>query len=176
VAEVSPRRSGLVIHGGRSTHDQRSRRTAPNTHADSGGPTPEASSGCARELALAGPDTHAFPASPPFKSDWLTPRKECPVRHGWRLGRIVRAKSPVDHGSRSGGGREDVGWPTARAPFSLGQRHADPALVPRPSGGPRPAYTTTAVEIDGRGRRPIKASGCLGSPGPQRRSRCSLVA
>ena len=34
--------------------------------------------------------------------------------------------------------------------------------VPRPTGGPRPVFATTAVELYGGGRRPFKASGCLG--------------
>ncbi len=130
-------------------------------------------SGCAREPALARPDTHAFPASPPFKKRLAHSSKgSVPLgtAGGWG-----GSSGRISYGSRvavwrGSGGRWDGHRPS---PFYLGQGHADPALVPRPTGGPRPDYATTAVEIDGRGRRPIKPSGYLGGPGPHLRSRCS---
>ena len=106
------------------------------------------------------------------KSDWLTPRRERPVRHGWRLGRIVRRRLLLSRRSRGGGGREDLGWPLAK-PVSLGQRYADPVGPPTHRRSVT-SFATTAVEIYGRGRRPINPAGCLGGPGPHRRSRCSL--
>jgi hypothetical protein len=62
------------------------------------------------------------------KNDWLTPQKERPVRFGWRLGRIVRAKAPRDYASRSGGGREDVGMAQSQARF-----HWDSVMLSHPN-------------------------------------------
>jgi hypothetical protein len=108
------------------------------------------------------------------QSDWLTPRRKCPVRFGWRVGRIVRAKAPQDHGSRSGGGREDVGWPLAK-PVYLGQRHAEPVCPPT-----HRRTATCFCDHRGRNRRRRPASPQSGwMPGQSRthlRSRCSLVA
>ena len=63
------------------------------------------------------------------KSAWLTPRRERPVRHGWRLGRIVRAKTPGINGRGRAGVGRTLGWPLAK-PVTWGQRSADPACPP----------------------------------------------
>jgi hypothetical protein len=78
----------------RNTHDQPSRRTAPNSHADSGGPAPQGRA--AVPETCPGRSRYSFvPSNAAIQqSDWLTPQRECPVRHGWRLGRIVRAMAP----------------------------------------------------------------------------------
>jgi hypothetical protein len=113
----------------RHTHDQRSRRTAPNSHADSGGPASQGQAAVPGNLPWPVPILLGSQQRRHSKYDWLAPQRERPVRHGWRLGRIVRANTPVLCGSRSGGGREDMGWPLAK-PVFLGQRYADPVCPP----------------------------------------------
>ena len=108
---------------------RQARRTAPNSHADSGGP--------ASQGRAAVPGTRpgrsrysCVPSSAAIqKSDWLTPRGERPVRFGWRLGRIVRAKTPRITVAvwRGSGGRWDGHWPS---PSPLGQPSAEPVCSP----------------------------------------------
>jgi hypothetical protein len=101
----------LYLRRTQHTHGQRPRRTAPNTHADCGGPASQGRAAVPGNLPWPVPIRIRSRHRGHSKSDWLTPRRECPVRQGSRAGRIVRANTPVLGGSRSGGGREDVGWP-----------------------------------------------------------------
>src|SRR5579871_662987 len=94
-AETTPQRPDSATRGGRGTRTASGRGEPHPTVMRTLAASPKGPSGCARELALAGPGTPTFPDSPPFKSDWLTLPKACPVRHGWRLGRIVRAMTPL---------------------------------------------------------------------------------
>lgn len=98
----------------RNTHGQRPKRTAPNTPADSGGPAPQDRAAVPGNLPRPVPILMRSQHRCHSKSDWLIPRKECPVRPGWRLGRIVRANSSLDQGRHPPVGREDVGWPQAK--------------------------------------------------------------
>ena len=159
----------------RHTHDQRSRRTAPNRHADSGGPAPQG--------RAAVPGNLPWPV-PIHRRSLLRRQSKKRLAHSPKgASRSVRLTAGADrpgdfsvtHGSRSGGGREDVGMAKSQARSSLGQRHADPVCPPT-HRRTATCLATTAVEICGGGRRPIKAAGYLGGPGPQRRSRCSLDA
>ena len=126
-------------------------------------PNPEGPSGCAREPALAGPDTHVFPATPPFKkATGSLPEGSVPLgsADGWggSAGRFLRgSRVAVWRGSA---GRWDGQWPS---PFHWDSVTLIP-FVPRPTDGSRPAFTTTAVEIFGCGRCPIKRSGYLDRP------------
>jgi hypothetical protein len=128
-------------------------------------PGPVRPSGCARNVSWPVPVLMRSQGRRHSRYDWLAPPKGRPVRHGWRLGRIVRAKAPRVPGSRFGGGREDVGMATSQARF-LGTAHAEPVCPPTHRRAATP-LRTTAVEIVGRGRRPFKAAGCLGGPGPR---------
>jgi hypothetical protein len=93
-------------------------------------PSPEGPSGCAREPALAGPDTHTFPVSPPFKeATGSLPKGSVPLRFGWRLVRIVRAIAPVLFGGAAVGVGRTWGWPLAK-PVTLRQRYAEPVGPP----------------------------------------------
>jgi hypothetical protein len=135
-------------------------------------PSPTGPSGCARNPSWPVPILIGSQHRRHSTSDWLTPRRACPVRLGWRLGRIVRAKAPRIPGRGLAGVGRILGWPQAK-PVTLGQRHAEPAGPPT-HRRIATCLATTAVEIRGHGRRPIKPSGCLGGPRPHRRSRCSL--
>jgi hypothetical protein len=169
VAENRPQRSGLrspgrtrlAIEANRTQHSCGLRRLRP-----------EGPSGCAREPALAGPGTQAFPDSPPFKKRLAHAPKG--VSRSARL--AAGADRPGERSwvlrSRLGGGWEDLGMATSQARLT-GTAHAEP--VRPPTHYPTATIVkTTAVELFGRGRRPFKASRCLGGPGPQWRSRCSL--
>ena len=133
----------------RNTHDQRSRRTAPNTHADSGGPAPQGRAAVpgtcpGRSRYSFVPSTAAIQKATGSLLEGSVPLG---TADGW--GGSSGRSTPFVSRSRSGGGREDVGMAKAK-PVILGQRYADPALVSRPTGGPRPVFATTAVEIDDR--------------------------
>ena len=86
-----------------------------------------------------------------------SPRKG-PVRHGSRAGRVV-GRCLLLRGAAAG-----VGWTgegaSAPSPFSLRQLRADLACPPTHRRGV--ARCTTADGKSGRGRRPIKPSGCRG--------------
>ena len=94
-AENSPRRPGLAIHDRRGSHSA-NRKGEPHPTVMR---TPAAQTRRTERLCQGtcpGPSRYSYvpKIAAIHKSDWLTPRRECPVRHGWRLGRIVRAKAP----------------------------------------------------------------------------------
>ena len=126
-------------------------------------PSPAGSSGCAGSTVPAGPDTHSFPVSWPLeKRRAHLPRRVGPVRHGSRRGRSVRRFLLFEGCGPAGVGRT---WDGALAPSpcSVRQPRADLVSSPGPPAGRRPVGLTTAVgQQVGRGRRPIKASGCRG--------------
>ncbi len=173
MASKRPRRSGLLINGGRGMRTTNGRGEPHPTLMRTLAAQPRRVERLCQGTC---PGRSRYSCVPSIaaiqKATGSLLERKCPVRHGWRLGRSVRANLlGITRRGLAGVGRT---WDGHRpSPFYLGQRHADSALVPRPTGGPRPDYATTAVEIDGRGRRPIKPSGYLGGPGPHLRSRCS---
>ena len=165
-AEFRPRRSDFG-------YPRLVRRTAPNSHADSGGTTPKGRAAVPGNLPWPVPIRMRAQLRRHSKSDWLTPRRKCPVRVGWRVGRIVRAMAPCSGWPRCGGGRVDVGWPQAK-PVFLGQRYADPVCPPTHRRSvARLCYHRGRNSTDAAGV-PSKRLAAWAAPGPPSRSRCSL--
>jgi hypothetical protein len=164
---------GELSSATRLGYRRRVRRTAPNSHADSGSPASQGQAAVPGSCPGRSRYSYVPKVAAIQKSDWLTPQRERPVRHGWRLGRIVRAITSLHSRVAVWRGSAGRGMAIGQARYALGQRYAEPAIVPRPTGRPRSLYATTAVEIVGGGRRPIKPSGYLDSPRPHLRSRCS---
>jgi hypothetical protein len=118
-------------------------------------PSPKGPSGCAREPALVGPDTHAFPTPWPFKKRLAHSAKG--------VSRSARLAGGADRpGEDSSASRVVVWRGAAGRGMATGQArfHGDSVrlipFVPRPTGGARPTFATTAVEIYGGGQRPSK--------------------
>jgi len=157
----------------RSTRD---RATAPNLYGDSGGTSPRRVTAAVPRHSLRGRSRYScVPSSVTIqKATGSLPEGGVPFGSagGWG-GSSGRSLLWLRARGLAGVGRI---WDGHRpSPLSWDSVTLIP-FVPRPTGGPRRAFKTTAVERYGRGRRPIKAAGCLGGPGPQRRSRCSLMA
>lgn len=111
----SPQRSGLFISGGRRTRTASGRGEPHPTLMR----TPAAQPQKAERLCQGtcpGPSRYAYvPRNAAIhKATGSLLERERPVRHGWRPGRIIRAKTPEIDKPRSGGSREDVGWPLAK--------------------------------------------------------------
>ena len=115
------------------------------------------SSGCARDVALAGPDTYGFPVSRPVKSGGPSSRKRTPVGLGLAAGAGRRAIPPSFTAAtrRGSGGLWDGSMPS---PFSWDSFALIP-YVPRPALAPRPIRRGTKGR---NGRRPFQAAGCRG--------------
>ena len=118
------------------------RRAAPNTPADSGGPTPAGPGGCAGVSAPAGPDTHPFPGPWPFES-----AAGSPLERGVPLGRAHgRGGSSGDASDFWAALRRGSGGPwegaSAPSPFYLGRPRADPVRSPDPPPRRRGERTT----------------------------------
>src|SRR5262249_10740412 len=109
-------------------------RAAPNTHADSGGPAPQG------QAAVPGPSPGrsryaSVPSSVAIqRATGSPPPREGPVRHGSRVGRVVRRFLLLRVRGLAGVGRTwDGAW--APSPYSLRQPRADLVLPPAPPPG-----------------------------------------
>ena len=138
-AENSPRRPGLAIHDRRGSHSANRKGEPHPTVMRTPAAQPRKARRLCQERVLAGPDTHAFPASPPFKKRLAHSSKG--VSRSARL--AAGADRPGESSWRSHvavwRGSGGLGMATSQARFSLGQRYAEP-VVPRPTGGPRRNY------------------------------------
>src|SRR5262249_21970883 len=136
-------------------------RTAPNTHTDSGGPAPQGQAAVPGN----GPGRSRYAFVPRSvasrKAPGSPPRWEGPVRFGSRPGRGVGRWLLVVVAVRRGSAAP---WDDASAssPHYLRQLRAD--LVGPPTHRRAAAWSVAPPQSKevGRGRRPIKASGCRG--------------
>jgi len=162
VVRARPRRPGLAIGGRRGPWPQAQRRAAPNSHADSGGPAPQGQAAVPGTGPRPVPILMRSPARGHSRSGGLTSPREGPVRPGSRRGRVVRRCLLLFRG----GGPAGVGrtWDGASAPSPQQWRRprADLVWPPDPPPGRGVAVGHRGSVEVGRGRRPIKASGCRG--------------
>jgi len=155
------RRSGLAISGRRDSWPNGRGRAAPNTHADSGGPT--------RQGRAAVPGTAPQPVPIRIRSRRrghskvrraLSPKGES--RSAGLTGGAGRPATPPILRRRCGGGRGDLGRVLRhRARFNWDSFALSPSAPPtRLRGAAR--MSTADPKVCGHGRRPIQAAGCRG--------------
>src|SRR5262249_21676977 len=156
VAKADGAATRLAIGGRRGSGPTATRRAAPNTHADSGGPAPQSRAAVPGTVPRPVPILIRSQLRGHSEIDGPPSSGEGPVGLGSRAGRVVR-RFLLLRGAVAG-----VGWTwddaSASSPFSLRQPRADLACPPTHRRGVA-RYTTADGEC-GSGRRPIKAAGC----------------
>src|SRR5262245_66476014 len=87
--QAAPARPGLLSAAGAALGPQATRRAAPNTHADSGGPAPQSKAAVPGTVSRPVPMRVRSRPRGQSKCDGLTSSGEGPVWHGSRAGRVV---------------------------------------------------------------------------------------
>jgi hypothetical protein len=135
--EGDPRRPDWSIFAQASAHTGRA---APNTHADSGGPAPGNRAAVPGSVPRPVPIRIRSRHRGHSKIDGLTLSRECPVRPGSRAGRVVRRFLLPGALRRGSGGT--LGGCLGTEPVILGQLHAEPIQLPRPTIAAPPVICT----------------------------------
>jgi len=161
VVRARPRRPGLLSLAGATPGPPGPRRAAPNTHADSGGPTPQGRAAVPGNKPRPVPILIRSRHRGHSKAAGSSPqgRGQLGTAHG-RGGSSGDGSFFVAAARRGSGGHWDGA--SAPSPYSLRQPRADLVSSPGPPPGRRPVTAPRSAGQVGRGRRPIKASGCRG--------------
>ena len=173
VAQAAPSRPGSFIWGRHDSSLPGKGRTAPNTHADSGGPTPQ------NRAAVPGAVSRPVPILMRSRLRGHSKAAGSPPRRGGAsLVRLTvgagRQALPPSSGALWWGSGGPWDGASAPSPLSLRQLRL---ISLRPPTHLRSVWSTTADRRCGHGRRPIKAAGYRGcGPEHPQRARGPLTA
>jgi hypothetical protein len=123
-AEATSPRPGLLSVADAAPGPTGHRRAAPNTHADSGGPTPQSRAAVPGTVSRPVPILIRSRLRGQSKTTGSPPQGEGPVRQGSRAGRVVRRAFLLLRGAVAGVGETWEGA-SAPSPYYLRQPRAD---------------------------------------------------